>query len=269
MPTQSQLSPEIDELRKSLEVLDLNKAEIDLLIEKAIKKGEDSKQPTIQEMAAEGKKEGEPTKEEVTEEAAEKTEDKPEDDNETEDEKEFKKSRDEFKKGCQKKMDDDLAAFDAKKTSKPTKKEDETIQKSMNEDIIKSIESKFDNKIDSVNSTVEQLSEIVKSLSTELNRFLSEPLGTKSIKGNYKVVPREATAEGNSIELSLRENKNEILKSLDNCFELEKNDVIKALIGEDIKNYTISNDISVPTIKYLASKNITIKYNIEKKIKQK
>jgi chemotaxis protein histidine kinase CheA len=257
MPKQSQLSPEIDELRKSLEALNMDEAEIDLLIEKAIKKGEDSKQPTVEEMAAKGKKEGESTKEEVAEEKAENKDAKPED--ESEDEKEFKKSRDEFKKGCQKKMDDDLADFDAKRTSKPAKKEDETIQKSMNEDILKSIESKFDNRIDNVNSTVEQLSEIVKSLSTELNKYLNEPLGTKSIQGNYKVVPRNAAPEGNSIELSLRENKQEILKSLEDCFNTESNEIVKSLLGEDIKNYSISNDISLPTVKYLISKNITIK----------
>lgn len=259
---QGEITPEIEvSLRKSLEVIGMNSSEIDSIIQKSIKKGEDGKQETVQEMAKEAKKENETVADEATENETPKTSEKPKENEEDE----FEKTKKSLRKALCEKLDDhknkilEKAIKDFEDMTgelRGLKKVEPTtdLKKSIEEDITKSIKDSYD-------SQISELSDLVKSLKTDLDKVLDQPLGRKSIVGSYNYLSRESNEpiEG-AKELSLRNDSDSIIKSMEDSLSIEKDEAYINLLTDNIKDFTISKKISPDALKYLSKKkNITFK----------
>ena len=260
---------EIDDLRKSLTDLGLTEDEVDNMIEKAIREKEDvtEKQPgseTVKEMAGE----------EGTDKEKEEPKEEPEDE-------EIKKARmtDEYNT-CKARMEEIEKSMPELKKSV-----DEDIQKSIDNDIQKSFDARFTDIEKSLGDRFESslgdiqksfddtLTDIqksydskIKALTEDLNKVANTPIPLKSVfnKANFfeKSLGGMDDEIGGEKQLSISRDKDELIKSLENELEKEKDQDIKTMLGQGISDLAISptpNSHGQKALAYLSKKqNITL-----------
>jgi len=235
MENQNKMTPqEIDDLTKSLSVLGMEQDEINDYIQKAIGEKESPTEGTIEEKA---KKPGEPDGDEGAEKKVEKN---------TMGEEDLEKacSALKAKKAEIEKSIEDMEEKMGKKKEPIEKSLAADIEKSFGErfdDIEKALTTKFDEQFDGINV-------IVKSLQDEVKKIGDTPFGIKSVlqAGSVKFVPNgtESAQPGELKELSISNDRDELLKGMQDEFEKADTQEAREMLADGISDYTVN---AVPT----------------------
>jgi len=270
---------EIDELRKSLTVLGLEQSEVDSYINKAKKTMEEDDE---EKEESEGSKEEEEQEGQKTIEEQAKAESNEEDKEKEEGKEKIEKCNMPGKKAeLMKKIKEIQKSIDEidEEEAKKGSKKDKEVEKSINDefgleklnDIEKSfgerfddIEKAFNDKLDEQNVIFEDIKKSIDDLSDEVKRVANTPIPLKASysRANFFEKGVENNLDKDEKVYSISKDKDELIKSMQDMLEVEKDEDIKTVLSNGISDYTINSVPTTDGAKALAilsrKKNITL-----------
>jgi len=272
MENQNKLSPEeTDELRKSLEALDMSPEEIEDFIQKANKSDEKEESQETEKP----KEEGEGSESTI----AEKAEEAKEDDNkepEVKDEKpaiEKAVEEEDLEKACSalKMQQAEIQKSIDEMEAKMGKKKEPVVEKSIENDFEKSFGQRFEDIEKSLFASMEERfaeqSDIIKGLQDELAEAKKEikvigdtPIPTKSIVSSATFFEKGQENEfgGEPKVLSISRDRDDLLKGMTDMLQKSTDQDIKTMLENGISDYTINKTPTghgISALAFLARKN--------------